>query len=134
MRSEKSRLQVPHDLGGLERGIFISVINSVPSRHFCIEDVDLLRAYVCSLAQQRRAADELAGGTKDPFFIAMHSAAVKNIRSLSARLRIGRQSRNRNCNLRRQATTPAEVSAYDLLGYDASPPTFKGFGERKGSI
>jgi hypothetical protein len=128
-RGQKARLQPPYDLGSLERGIFISVVNSVPAAHFAAEDIDLLRAYVCSLAQQRRAAEEIAAGSKDPFFVTMHAAAVRSIRMLSARLRLGPQSRNRNCNQRRQATTRMSVSAYDPLGLEASPPTFKGFRE-----
>ena len=129
LRGEKPRLTPPGDLGGLERRIFVSIVNSVPAAHFVAEDIDLLRAYVNAIAMERRSADELAGGTRDPFYVSMHAGAVRRMRTLATKLRIGPQSRNRNNNLRRHATTRAEVSAYDLMDDDISPPTFKGFRE-----
>jgi hypothetical protein len=69
----------------------------------------------------------LAGGSKDRHWVDLHAQAVRSMNTLAVRLRLGPKARDRNNNQRRQATTRAEVSAYDLLGYDASPPTFKGF-------
>jgi len=126
-RGQKARLMPPMNLAGLEREIFISVVASASAEHFVAEDIPLLAAYACSIAQQRRAADELAGGSQDRHWIDMHAQAVRSMNMLAMRLRLGPKARDRNNNQRRQATTLGQVSAYDSLGYDASPPTFKGF-------
>jgi hypothetical protein len=94
----------------------------VPATHFVAEDVPLLAAYACSIAQQRRAADELAGGSKDRHWIDMHAQAVRSMNTLAIRLRLGPKARDRNNHQRWQATTRAQVSAYDeysdLIGED----------------
>src|SRR5262249_24801537 len=107
LRGEKPRLMPPHDLGGLERAIFISVVSSVPATHFVAEDVPLLAAYACSIAQQRRAADELAGGSKDRHWIDMHAQAVRSMNALAIRLRLAPKARDRNNHQRWRATTRA---------------------------
>src|SRR5262245_34371653 len=85
-------LQPPANLGGRERKLFVEFVSSLPPKHLAQEDLQLVVSYCRCLHQDEIAGAAISGGSRDPFFVTLSSAARRGIKDLSARLRIGPRS------------------------------------------
>jgi hypothetical protein len=99
--------------------VFRSIVSTTDARHFVPSDLPVLCAFVEAVVLARRAAHELragglvVGGKTTPWLVAREKA-VREITSLSLRLRLCPQARQDPKSAHRRAHG-APASAYDLL-------------------
>ena len=118
-------LEPPPELreGTVERQIFVEIAASVPDGHFAPEDVGLLAEYARTATLARYASEELlanpiVAGTVN-LWLATHANAVRQMATLSTRLRIGPRSRSNNT--RKAKPMASSPSYYDLNPIRPSP-------------
>jgi hypothetical protein len=68
-------LQPPPNLGGRERELFVKFVASLPPKHLAREDLQLVVSYCRCLHQDEIAGAAISGGSRDPFFVTLSSAA-----------------------------------------------------------
>ena len=115
-----TRLQPPPWLGPEEAEVFRSTVSSVDPRHLVLSDLPVVCTFAESFVIARRAARELresglvVQGRTSPWLLAREKA-VRELTSLSLRLRLCPQSRQDPKTTHRRAQGPPPVVDIDSL-------------------